>query len=81
MDAAAKIRVVSSEPPEGGGTFELDKETVFPVATLRAIREWISASRERERFVVSSILMGFLSIFLVIRTAEAPLKNQRVPAG
>jgi hypothetical protein len=44
----------------------IDGNKVEPVGQLGDLSEWINESRNRERFIVSSILIGLLSIAVVI---------------
>lgn len=36
-----------------------------PVGNLKELRNWIDSSRDRERFIISSVLIGILSLLVV----------------
>jgi len=52
----------------------LKGKNIKPIGNLRDIRNWINESRDRERFIVLTILLGILSI--VVATLEVKGKNK-----
>lgn len=54
----------------------MSKENVEPIGNLRDIRDWIDDSRNKERFIVSTVLVGLLSILVIILDVTRSGKKQ-----
>jgi hypothetical protein len=54
----------------------IDGDDIEPIGNLGDLRDWIVDSRNRERFVVYSLLMGLLSIAVVVLDQTRSEKNK-----
>jgi|GEM_PF-3767545 len=58
------------------GGRSISKENIEPIANLGDLRQWINDSRNRERFIVSCVLIGLLSIVVVVLDVTRSRKEQ-----
>ncbi len=56
------------------GTFPIHNDDMEPIGNIGDLRDWIVDSRNGERFIVSSLLIGLLSVAIVVLDFTKPYK-------
>jgi hypothetical protein len=74
-------RFASDPPPKQMADFKNFTGPLFVVANLGELREWISARRERERFFVSTGLLGVISLLVTLLELAKKEPPQRPQAS